>query len=85
MNQVTHDSWNDENPRWSPDGRQIAFSSDRSGHDHIWIMTSDGESPTQVTFDPGDDWFPSWSPDGTRLAYTHSENGISDIWILYVK
>ncbi len=85
--QLVQDSWNDEDPRWSPDGKQIAFASDRSGHSHIWIMTSDGKNPTQVTFDPGEDYFPTWSPDGTKVAYQHDDVWTSprDIWVIRVK
>lgn len=86
--QVTNDSWNNVTPRWSPDGRQIAFSSDRSGSFNIWIMTSGGQNPVQITLDPGAvNWDPTWSPDGTRLAYVHKESLQSpgDIWVIYVK
>lgn len=39
----------DMQPKWSPDGRHIAFTSDRAGGDNIWIMEADGSNPTQVS------------------------------------
>ena len=55
----------DMQPKYSPDGRQIAFTSDRGGGDNIWVMNRDGSNPTQVS----DEDFrllnqPDWSPDG---------------------
>lgn len=62
----------DRSPAVSPDGKQIAFVSDRSGSDDIWVMPADqpfGEA-RRVTFNDGDDTDPAWSPDGRRLAHT---------------
>jgi serine/threonine protein kinase len=66
-------------PEYSPDGRRIAFMSDRSGHKEIWVSDGDGLNPQQVTFfgkNTGDgspvlyaDGSPRWSPDGSRIAF----------------
>lgn len=57
------------NPRFSPDGRHIAFASARSGRNQIWVIPVDGGEAEQVTdADPGVGAF-AWSPDGTSLAY----------------
>jgi len=57
-------------PRFSPDGTQLAFVSDRNGHRALWISAADGSGSRQVTdlreLITG---FPRWSPDGTRLAF----------------
>ncbi|MGH2390142.1 MAG: hypothetical protein ACRDIE_18240, partial [Chloroflexota bacterium] len=53
---------------WSPDGSRLAFLSDRTGRDQVWLTTLDGE-PRQVTSFPlGVSGQPAWSPDGRRLV-----------------
>lgn len=79
--------WRDRDERWvsptnrdvkllvSPDGRQVAFVSDRTGWIHLYVMPVDATAESQAvqltsgTFGVG---LGSWSPDGTRLAYHHS-------------
>ena len=77
-------------PRFSPDGRRIAFTSDRGGGDNIWIMNRDGSDKRQVTTEE----FrllnqPSWSPDGRFLvAKKHFTTGRSlgtgEVWMYHV-
>jgi serine/threonine protein kinase len=54
---------------WSPDGRFIAYSSDRGGKFDIWVQQVSGGDPVQVTKSPGHNWQPDWSPDGNFIAY----------------
>jgi Tol biopolymer transport system component len=56
----------DANPVFSPDGKQLAFISDRSGANNLWIANTDGSSVRQISKDDGAvTWTgPSWSPDG---------------------
>jgi Tol biopolymer transport system component/DNA-binding winged helix-turn-helix (wHTH) protein len=65
---------------WSPDGRFIAYSSDRSGTYNIWIQQISGGDPVQITKDTGQNWMPDWSPDGKYIAY-RSEEGEGGIYI----
>jgi TolB protein len=67
----------DSAPAWSPDGTRIAFESnaDVGGANpeqdmEVWVMGSDGSSPTQLTHNAAHDEGPAWSPDGRLLAYT---------------
>ena len=53
----------------SPDGRWLAFDSDRGGHQAIYLMPRTGGEPELLSPDSGDDFMPSWSPDGRELAY----------------
>ena len=69
--------WVHQEPHWSPDGRQIAFSSERAGkgnHD-IWILDVATGQLRQLTTEPGNEFYPAWSPDGREVAYvaTHRE------------
>lgn len=77
-------STRDHSPQFSPDGRRIAFSSDRHEHMAIWSANADGSSPTQVTRLPN--MFagtPRWSPDGRFLAFDSSTgNAPWKIWVV---
>jgi Tol biopolymer transport system component/imidazolonepropionase-like amidohydrolase len=62
--------WNYQ-PRFSPDGSQIAFISDRDGGDNLWVMNVDGSEPYAVTEEKQNLVHnPSWSPDGEFLLFT---------------
>lgn len=66
----------DHMPRWSPDGKQIAFLSDRSGAKNLWVMSVDGRDTTQLS-KATDDLFvsPEWTPDGKYVAVTRTVSG----------
>lgn len=67
-------------PTWSPDGRSIAFQSNRDGHWKIWVIGANGENPRPLAADPFDEREPSWSPDGKSIAFTSTRSGKFDIW-----
>lgn len=80
----------DVQPRFSPDGTRIAFTSDRGGGDNIWVMNADGSDKRQVT---KEDFRllnqPSWSPDGRFIAAkkhftTERSAGTGEIWLYHV-
>lgn len=69
--EVTNDEPFDRYVRWSPDGKRIAFSSDRQGGGQVWVSNADGTDLRQITSNVRGEagtGFPVWSPDGTRLA-----------------
>ena len=67
--QLTTDPANDLRPAWSPDGTRIAFFSNRSDSNDIWVMDADGENQRELTNGSADDRRPAWSPDGARIAF----------------
>lgn len=69
LTQVTFDVGNDTMPAISPDGKTIAFCSDRSGSWDIYLQTLDGGQPTQLTSDTSHELHPSWSPDGQSIVF----------------
>jgi dipeptidyl aminopeptidase/acylaminoacyl peptidase len=60
-------------PQPSPDGKWIAFLSDRDGFDHLYVMASNGGQPAQITKGKFECWRPTWSPDSTRIAFDANE------------
>ena len=61
--------WNDEQPRWSPDGTRIAFKSNRGGSYNLYVMNADGSGVTRITSHAANDHDPSWLPDGRGLVF----------------
>ena len=66
-----HDQW----ARWSPDGRRIAFISDLTGEEQVYLIDQDGfGKPEQLTTSlTGQLYAPAWSPDGSRLAFSDKD------------
>jgi dipeptidyl aminopeptidase/acylaminoacyl peptidase len=80
ITQITSGDFDDEEPAWSPDGKLLAFRSNRSTPDpdrtydsNIWVVAADntdqGAHLTQVTTNLGSDGAPAWSPDGKWITY----------------
>ena len=73
----------DTNPQPSPDGKRIAFSSNRSGSLEIWVSGSDGLNPMQVTsLGRGLNTWPTWSPEGRFIAFNSDISGNWDIYVV---
>ncbi len=88
--QITSGDFDDTDPAWSPDGRSIAFVSNRSEDQdrfpdsNIWIVSPDntdkGQTLLQVTTNPREDSDPSWSPDGQTIAYVTVTAPLKTMW-----
>ncbi len=59
----------DKLPSWSPNGMEIAFSSNRHGNDDIFVISADGGSPERLTFHSDNDQMQSWGSDGKTLYF----------------
>jgi len=77
--QITEgDDWNDSDPQWSPDGKRIAFVSNRTGKEYeenrnsdVWVINADGSGTlTKISDHEESDNQPRWSPDGKSIAFT---------------
>jgi serine/threonine protein kinase/Tol biopolymer transport system component len=75
----------DHSPAFSPEGKSIAFVSDRTGSSEIWVCDSDGHNSVQVTSFGGPEMGrPRWSPDSRKIAFNSSKEGRTDIYIVGV-
>lgn len=73
--QLTFDPGLESEPTWSPDGRLIAYSSDRSGNFDIWVQPIGEGNPVRITTSSEHDWQPDWAPDGNRLVFRSERDG----------
>src|SRR5579862_5973657 len=68
---------------WSPDGKSIAFISNMSGRNNLWIVPSDGGFPVQLTVSDQRQTAPAWSPDGKWIAYQSDYDG-DEQWDIFL-
>ncbi len=66
----------------SPDGRRLAFDSDRSGNQDVYVIPATGGDPVQVTTDLSDDFMSSWSPSGQELAFYSNREGSRRLYVM---
>jgi Tol biopolymer transport system component len=67
-------------PRWSPDGKQIAFDSVQQGHSNIFLISTEGGSSRRLTEGPSENEIPSWSRDGNWVYFSSNHSGAWEIW-----
>jgi len=87
LDTLTNGDFDNENPVWSPDSKQLAFVSnrtsdaDRNSNTDIWVMDALPKStPKKLTTWEGSDTSPAWSPDGKSIAYLKSRTEQFDIY-----
>ena len=77
--QLTRSPGSDSSPRWSPDGKSIAFLSDRDGGKNaIWLLDPDGGEPRKLTSEPVAIREFEWSPDGKTIAFVRNDEPTAD-------
>jgi Tol biopolymer transport system component/serine/threonine protein kinase len=73
----------ESSPQYSPDGQKIAFRSNRSGNDEVWVCDGDGRNAFQLTRTKGVlSGSPRWSPDGKWIAFDSRPEGQADIYVI---
>jgi tricorn protease len=71
---VTETSWREQDPRWSPNGKWIAFVSDRTGRQEVWISDELGKNPKKLSDADCDKGSLTWSPDSKTLLWSGSDH-----------
>ena len=71
----------DRQPTYSPDGRLLAFSTNRAGNLDVWVMQLESGEVRRATDHPGTDWDPSFTPDGKHLIWSSDREGHFEIWM----
>ena len=72
----------DTAPALSPDGKKVAFMSQREDNWDIFVANTDGSNPIRVTTNPNEDGLPTWSPDGKIIAFVSFRNDEWGVWAM---
>lgn len=72
----------EDGPQFSPDGTQVAFSTQRSGSPEVWVARADGSNAVQLTFRKNLSGSPRWSPDGQFIAFDSRVGDHSQIFVI---
>lgn len=82
---ISNSRGDDRDPAWSPDGKRIAFTSERDGNSEVYMMTADGAHQTRLTNSSEKEHHPRWSPDGKKIIFSRTlEDNTSDLFIINV-
>lgn len=80
---VLEASKHSSSPDVSPDGQWLTYYSRGETNEDIYVVKTDGTSPTQLTNDPFNDRLPRWSPDGQQIIYYSNASGKYEIWAIH--
>ena len=82
LTRLTDNTFVDWHPEFSPDGKLIAFASNRDGRTEIYLMNADGTGVRRLTNNNADDDCPAWSPDGKLIAFQSTRDGQTEIYVM---
>jgi Tol biopolymer transport system component len=82
VGKLTDNEFDDLHPTWSPDGRQIAFYSQRGNYSDIYVVDCDGTDENQLTETLSNDKDPAWSPDGKLIAFVSNRDNDNEIYVM---
>jgi Tol biopolymer transport system component len=71
----------DRQPVYSPDGEWVLFTSDRTGNNDLWTVSTKSGTLRRLTDDPGEDWDPAFTADGKHLLWSSNRSGDFEIWM----
>src|SRR4029077_12908355 len=75
LTRLTFDPGLQTDVTFSPDGRSIAYASDRAGNFDIWVQSRDGNDTRQLTKSAAPETEPAWSPDGKSIVFRSERDG----------
>jgi serine/threonine protein kinase/sugar lactone lactonase YvrE len=78
---LTRGQSTDRQPVYSPDGETVLFSSDRSGNNDLWAVSTKTGSLRRLTEHPAEDWDPGFTPDGKKIIWSSNRGGHFEIWM----
>ncbi len=81
VQRVSETFWREQNPRWSPDGKYIAFTSDRTGREEIWIADERGKNLKKLSDVDCDKSSITWAPDSKSLLWPGSDHKLRRVFI----
>lgn len=84
ITRLTHNVGQEWHPEVSPNGKRIAFMSNRDGNFEIYVMDIDGSHQKRLTTSTIGDWYPSWSPDGTQIIFSNATGKDKNDRTIYV-
>lgn len=82
LKQLTYGEGDDYAPRWSQDGKKIAFVSKRDGNPEIYVMDADGKNVTRLTYNSAKDDSLDWSPDGKQIIFSSNRDGNYNLYLM---
>ena len=84
VQRLTRSRFQDLRPRFSPDGKRIAFTSSRDGNLEVYVMNVNGSGLKRMTNHPERDDYPTWHPNGKQLAIVSERAGRHDLYLVPV-
>ena len=84
LRRLVDNAGNEGSPEWSPDGLQIAYTTDAGAGNDLYLIDSDGANVRRLTSSKAFEGDPDWSPDGATIAYARAMAGslVSEVWLM---